>query len=99
VPRNEIIVGLDDSPSGRAALRWAGQHALQAGPRLRAIHVLDWPYSFSSAPPGVDATPNPHSDPSDHVGVPDLPTRHELPGNRALRLAQGIHVLPAMSLP
>jgi nucleotide-binding universal stress UspA family protein len=57
VPRNEIIIGLDDSPSGLAALRWAAQHALQAGSRLRAIHVLDWPYSFSSATPGVDGTP------------------------------------------
>ena len=26
--RNHIIVGLDDSPSGRATLRWATQHAL-----------------------------------------------------------------------
>jgi nucleotide-binding universal stress UspA family protein len=38
--RNQIIVGLDDSPSGRAALRWATQHALLAGSVLRAIHVL-----------------------------------------------------------
>jgi nucleotide-binding universal stress UspA family protein len=53
--RNHIIVGLDDSPSGRAALRWAAQHALLAGSVLRAIHVLDWPYS--SATPGVDITP------------------------------------------
>jgi nucleotide-binding universal stress UspA family protein len=53
--RNHIIVGLDDSPSGRAALRWAAQHALFAGSVLRGIHVLDWPYS--SATPGVDITP------------------------------------------
>ena len=55
MPRNHMIVGLDDSPSGRAALRWAAQHALLAGSVLRAIHVLDWPYS--SATPGVDITP------------------------------------------
>ena len=55
MPRNHIIVGLDDSPSGRAALRWAAQHALLAGSVLRAIHVLDWPYS--SARPGGDITP------------------------------------------
>jgi hypothetical protein len=53
--RNHIIVGLDDSPSGRAALRWAAHHALLAGSVLRAIHVLDWPYS--SATPSVDITP------------------------------------------
>ena len=53
--RNHIVVGLDDSPSGRAALRWAAQHALLAGSVLRAIHVLDWPYS--SATPSVDITP------------------------------------------
>jgi nucleotide-binding universal stress UspA family protein len=53
--RNHIIVGLDDSPSGRAALQWAAQHALLAGSVLRAMHVLDWPYS--SATPGVDITP------------------------------------------
>ena len=39
--RDHIIVGLDDSPSGRAVLRWAAQHALLAGSVLRAIHVLD----------------------------------------------------------
>jgi nucleotide-binding universal stress UspA family protein len=53
--RIHIIVGLDDSPSGRAALRWAAQHALLASSVLRAIHVLDWPYS--SATPGVDMAP------------------------------------------
>lgn len=46
--RNEIIVGLDDSPSSRAALQWAAQQALQAGTPLRAIHVLDLPYGMSS---------------------------------------------------
>lgn len=46
--RNEIIVGLDDSPSSRAALQWAAQQALQAGTLLRAIHVLDLPYGMSS---------------------------------------------------
>ena len=46
--RNEIIVGLDDSPSSRAALQWAAQQALQAGTLLRAIHVFDLPYGMSS---------------------------------------------------
>jgi len=51
MPRNEIIVGLDDSPSGRAALRT--QHALTAGSPPSAIHVVDWPYSSSSAVPAT----------------------------------------------
>lgn len=39
----EIVIGLDDSPSGVAALRWAAQQAELTGSRLRAIHVEDWP--------------------------------------------------------
>src|SRR5688572_2416465 len=41
---NEIVVGLDDSPSGRAALRWAADQAIRRQAVLRAIHVLGWPY-------------------------------------------------------
>jgi nucleotide-binding universal stress UspA family protein len=47
--KNEIVVGLDDSPSGRAALDWAAEHARGVGAVLRAVHVLDWPYGLSSA--------------------------------------------------
>jgi nucleotide-binding universal stress UspA family protein len=47
--RNEIVVGLDDSPSSKAALNWAAEHAKSVGAVLRAIHVLDWPYGLSSA--------------------------------------------------
>jgi hypothetical protein len=39
MPRNQITVGLDDSPSGRAALRWAAQYALTSGSPLRAIQA------------------------------------------------------------
>jgi nucleotide-binding universal stress UspA family protein len=42
--RNEIVVGLDDSPSGKAALRWAAAQAIRTHAVLRAVHVLDWPY-------------------------------------------------------
>lgn len=42
--RNEIVVGLDDSPSGKAALCWAAEQAIRTHTILRAIHVLDWPY-------------------------------------------------------
>src|SRR5690606_1466734 len=36
----EVTVGLDDSPSARAALAWAARYARSAGLRLRAVHVL-----------------------------------------------------------
>ena len=47
--RNEIVVGLDDSPSGKAALDWAAEQARSVGAVLRAVHVLDWPYGLSPA--------------------------------------------------
>jgi nucleotide-binding universal stress UspA family protein len=39
----EIIVGVDDSPSARAAIRWAAAYARSTGAVLRAIHVVAWP--------------------------------------------------------
>jgi nucleotide-binding universal stress UspA family protein len=55
--RNEIVVGLDDSPSGKAALRWAAEQAIRAQAVLRAVHVLDWPYGpdDSDVPASRDA--------------------------------------------
>jgi universal stress protein family protein len=50
--RNEIVVGLDDSPSAKAALRWAAEQAIRKRAALRAIHVLDWPYGPDD---GLDA--------------------------------------------
>jgi nucleotide-binding universal stress UspA family protein len=38
--RNEIVVGLDDSPSSELALQWAAQHAKSTDAVLRAIHVF-----------------------------------------------------------
>jgi nucleotide-binding universal stress UspA family protein len=46
--RNEIVVGLDDSPSSKAALQWAAQQARSTGAVLRAVHALDWPYGPES---------------------------------------------------
>ena len=46
--KNEIVVGLDDSLSGSAALQWAAQQARSTGAVLRAVHALDWPYGASS---------------------------------------------------
>jgi nucleotide-binding universal stress UspA family protein len=42
--RNEIVVGLDDSPSAKAALRWAAEQAIRRQDVLRAVHIFDWPY-------------------------------------------------------
>ena len=47
--RNEIVVGLDGSPSSKSALDWAAEQARSVGAVLRAVHVLDWPYGLSSA--------------------------------------------------
>jgi|SRR5215211_4363680 len=47
--RNEIVVGLDDSPSSRAALDWAAEEARSVGAVLRAVHALDRPSGLSAA--------------------------------------------------
>ncbi len=46
--KNEIVVGLDDSPSGRAALRWASQQATLTNSMLRTVHVLEWPMGVNA---------------------------------------------------
>jgi nucleotide-binding universal stress UspA family protein len=46
--RSEIVVGLNNSPSGKAALNWAAEQARSLGAGLRAVHVLDWPHGLSS---------------------------------------------------
>jgi hypothetical protein len=37
---DDIIVGIEDSPSARAALRWATACAGSTGTALRAIHLV-----------------------------------------------------------
>jgi nucleotide-binding universal stress UspA family protein len=36
---NEIVVGLDDTPSSKLALEWAAQQARSTDAVLRAVHV------------------------------------------------------------
>ena len=55
---HEIVVGLDDSSSARAALRWASDHARRTGLVLRAVHVLSWPFGVRS--PGLDSVAERH---------------------------------------
>ena len=38
---NTIIVGLDHSPAGEAALRWAAAYAARADARLHLLHVIE----------------------------------------------------------
>ena len=47
--RNEIVVGLDDSPSGMAALQWAAAEAIRSHAVLRAVHALSWPFGVEHA--------------------------------------------------
>ena len=42
----EVVVGLDDSPSGTAALSWAATWARETGSSLRAVHLLGWPRGY-----------------------------------------------------
>ena len=58
----EVVVGVDDSPSARAALRWAAQNAGLTGAVLRGIHVVDWPeahdmYTYPGWPTTSTQTP------------------------------------------
>ena len=52
-----ILVGLDDTPTARAALRWAARQARLTGATVRAVHVIDWPIgieAFGSMEVGED---------------------------------------------
>ncbi len=53
---NEIVVGLDDSPSGMAALQWAAAEAIRSH-ALRAVHALSWPFDVEHASCPVVAVP------------------------------------------
>lgn len=35
-----IVVGVDDSPDARAALRWAAEHARRSGTKLKVVHAF-----------------------------------------------------------
>jgi nucleotide-binding universal stress UspA family protein len=52
-----IVVGLDDTPTARAALRWAARQARFTGATVHAVHVIDWPIgieAFGSIEVGED---------------------------------------------
>ena len=47
--RSEIVVGLNRSPSGRAAWNWASAYSRSHGDRLRAVHVYEHRSSLDRA--------------------------------------------------
>jgi nucleotide-binding universal stress UspA family protein len=53
---SEIVVGLDLSPSARAAMRWAAEQARAIGQALRAVHVVHIAPAYSMAL-GMDGVP------------------------------------------
>jgi nucleotide-binding universal stress UspA family protein len=55
--RNEIVVGLADSPSSKAGLQWAAEQAKSTGAVLRAVHALGRPYGFAA--PDIPLTVEP----------------------------------------
>ena len=55
--RNQIVVGLDDSPSGKAGLQWAAEQARSVGAVLQAVHALGRPYGFAA--PDIPLTVEP----------------------------------------
>ena len=46
----DIVVGVDGSPSSKAALRWALQQARRAGGRVQAVTAWELPASYGWAP-------------------------------------------------
>lgn len=44
--RPEIVVGIDGSPSGKAALHWAEEYAEAIGAKLTLVTVWHWPTSY-----------------------------------------------------
>ena len=67
-----IVVGLDDSESGRAAMAWAARYAQATGASLHAVHVVDPPpvaASWTSGFPAMAYTPDPNRDHSASAAV------------------------------
>ena len=46
--RMEVVVGIDGSTAGKAALRWAEEYAESIGGRLTLVTVWHWPMSYGA---------------------------------------------------
>ena len=91
--RSTIVVGVDESPQARAALRWAAETARGSGATLLGVHVLEWPqasdlYAYSVVADQICPDPAPLEEmyraPSEHLFAEVDPE----PG-WTLRFAQG----------
>ena len=51
--QKRIVVGVDGSDSSRAALRWAMQHAREAGARVEAVIAWRHPTTYDWQPTGI----------------------------------------------
>ncbi|MCX4744144.1 universal stress protein [Kitasatospora sp. NBC_01287] len=51
-----VVVGVDGSPSSRAALRWAVGHARLLGGVVEVVGVVELPVNFGWSAPVVDTT-------------------------------------------
>lgn len=91
--QDTIVVGVDESPQARAALRWAADTARRSGSRLVGVHVLQWPqardlYAYTVVADQV------YPDPSELEAMYRTPSEHVFaeidpePG-WTLRFAQG----------
>ena len=49
VPRNEVVVGIDDSPASAAALLWAAGQSKVSGTPLRLVHTWQMSAAASAA--------------------------------------------------
>lgn len=88
----EIVLGLDDSPSGLEALNWAAALARCSGRRLRAIHLLGWPTGF--VPKHYPAPPEKYLNAAQidreyRAGIADLYERGDPETDWLLQFAEG----------
>ena len=65
---HEVVVGLDDSRSARAALRWVSDPARRTGVVLHLVHALSWPFGVRS--PDLD------SEAERHLSIDDVDARY-----------------------
>lgn len=69
---NQIVVGVDLTPSARAALSWAAKQARATGQNLRAVHAVDVSPTFNMAV-GMGAVAVPM-----HASAMDTAYRHAI---------------------
>jgi nucleotide-binding universal stress UspA family protein len=84
----EIVVGIDDSPSAGAAIRWAADYARSTGSTLRAVHVIKLPdeHDMYAYPVVADYL---------YADTSQLEERYRVPSTRVF---QGVHPEPDWSL-